>query len=115
MSVSVGDIIKRMKEQRLGKPITTKAEPLIGGGVAYSTRVKKVNQIVPKTKGPAAKVPASCEKFLAKGFGAATMTVPKLIEFIKQKAPPPVFAQFARLQKKTRPELCKLLAQFDLD
>tara|TARA_B110000977_G_scaffold147510_1_gene186959 strand:+ start:1 stop:1314 length:1314 start_codon:yes stop_codon:yes gene_type:complete len=41
------------------------------------------------------------------------MTVPKLIEFIKQKAPPPVFAQFARLQKKTRPELCKLLAQFE--
>ena len=112
MSVSVSDIIKRMKELR-SKPMKSVTKNRRQLGEAYSTRVKPVNQVVPKTSGPIAKVPASCEKYSAKGFGAATMTVPQLTEFIKKKAPKPVFEQFSRLQKKSRPELCKLLAQFE--
>lgn len=116
MSVSVGDIMKRMKEQmkeqRLGKPLMAGNRPRTGE--AYSGKVALSERVVKKeNKVPRATVPASCEKYSAKGFGAATMTVPQLIEFLKKKAPKPVFDKFSRLQKKTRPELCKLLSEFE--
>ena len=44
--------------------------------------------------------------------GALGMKNPELIEFIKGKAPPEVMSIFERLQKKTRPELGKLLSLF---
>ena len=100
-------IMKRMKEQRSGQPIRpTTAKPVAN---TYSTRVPVMER---ETKAPA-KVPASCKSYAKKGAGAAAMTVPELTEFIKKKAPKPVFDKFARLQKKTRPALCDLLAEFE--
>ena len=111
MSVVEG-ILKRMKEQRLGNPIRGPVSPR-KGGEAYSTRVAVVQQKPKKTGTVSALVPASCKTFSKKGAGAAAMTVPELIEFIKKKAHKPVFDKFARLQKKTRPALCDLLSEFE--
>lgn len=44
--------------------------------------------------------------------GALGMKNPEIIDFIKGKAPPEVMDIFDRLQKKTRPELCKILRMF---
>lgn len=95
-----------MKEQRLGRPIRS-SQPAVQ---TYSTRVVVQGKNKPNKGAP---VPASCKTYSKKGFGAATMTVPQLVDFIKQKAPKPVFEKFTRLQKKTRPELCELLGQFE--
>lgn len=111
MSVVEG-IMKRMKEQRLGKSIRGAVPPMRGGN-AYSTRVSTVEQKPKKTGTVAAPVPASCKTFSKKGIGAATMTVPELIDFIKKKAPKPVFDKFSRLQKKTRPAMCDILSEFE--
>lgn len=106
----VADILKQMEKQRQGRPIRVKAPSSPPRGEAYSTRVRPVK--TPEKSKASVKKP-QCDKFSRVGFGASAMTVEQLKEFIKTKAPEPVFRKFSRMQKKTRPELCKLLSEFE--
>jgi len=109
MSV-VTDILKRMKNQRMGKPLAKITSPTKGSSETYSSRVRVLKNQPKDASKP--KPPPSCEAYSKKGLGAAAMTVPQLTDFIKQKAPTALFQKFTRLQKKTRPEICKILAEF---
>lgn len=107
----VTDILKRMKNQRMGKPLVkVTTSPSKGSSETYSSRVKVLKNQPKDASKP--KPPPSCEAYSKKGLGAAAMTVPQLTDFIKQKAPTALFQKFTRLQKKTRPEICKILAEF---
>lgn len=106
----VTDILKRMKNQRMGKPLVKVTSPSKGSSETYSSRVKVLKNQPKDASKP--KPPPSCEAYSKKGLGAAAMTVPQLTDFIKQKAPTALFQKFTRLQKKTRPEICKILAEF---
>lgn len=110
---TVSEIMERMKAQRMNKPLVVTKTKAVGN--SYSGFVKPLNTVTKKapSAGGARMPPPTCDKYLKKGAGAAAMTLPELVDFIKKKAPRPVFEKFSRLQKKTRPEICKILAEFE--
>ena len=114
MSSAVMDILQRMKDQkRSGPPI--KISPRRSGmGTAYSTRVSPVKtpEVAPKA-GTKENISSGCGTRKVKGGeGARGMDTKDIEKFITEKAPREIKNKLARMQKKPRLELCKLLAQF---
>lgn len=114
MSSAVMDILQRMRDQkRTGPPI--KISPRrVGMGTAYSTRVSPVKspEVAPKA-GTSENISSGCGIRKVKGGeGARGMDTKDIEKFINEKAPREIKNKLARMQKKPRNELCKLLAQF---
>ncbi len=114
MSSAVMDILQRMREQKRTGPPVKISPRRVGMGTAYSTRVSplKSPEVAPKA-GTTENIATGCgTRKLKGGEGARGMDTKDIEKFINEKAPREIKSKLARMQKKPRLELCKLLAQF---
>ena len=114
MSTSVQEILDRMKAQRRTGPPVKTSPRRVAMGTAYSTRVSPIKspEVAPKA-GTTENISSGCGTRKVKGGeGARGMDTKDIEKFINEKAPREIKNKLARMQKKPRLELCKLLAQF---
>lgn len=114
MSSAVMDILQRMKDQKRTGPPLKISPRRVGVGTAYSTRVSPIKspEVAPKA-GTSEDISIGCGTRKVKGGeGARGMDTKDIEKFINEKAPREIKNKLARMQKKPRLELCKLLAQF---